>query len=849
MARTHRLAAAAAVLSVLAVPAGASAASIGVTSNADEANPPGCSLREAVESANSNTAVGGCAAGSGADTITLGVGTYTLTLHGTDNNALTGGSGDLDVGDQGVTITGAGANKTIVDGDAADRVFDFVAGTSELRDLTVTRGKTPDGGPGAAATPVGDDSLGGSGESAEGSGPDDGDGGGIRNAGTLTLERVTVSNSQTGAGGTATPAGTAVSNPGGNGGAAVGGAGGSGGDGGGIANEGDGDLIVNDSIVSANVAGNGGEGGGGGQAGGGAVGGTSQSGSGGGGGYGGGIFDGGGPGSSLTISRSVVSGNSAGGGGNGGDGGTGGTGTSSSGAAISGHGGDGGEGGGVFVQEGSMDLSGTTIDGNSAGYGGNGGLGGTAGAGATSSGGRGGNGGAGGGLKTFADNNTIAGSAVVRNQSGYGGDGGAADLGDKRLGGDGGDAGNGGGVDIAGPTQVFSNSTVASNAANGSGNGGTAAAGSGTATPGTGGLGGSGGGVVIENGVPVVTLTHLTIASNNRGAGSTDGSGGGLYHETAPNPPVLVNTIVAGNTSDQCSGTNTDGGHSISFPDPPVAGCSATIHTDPLLGPLGAHGGLTPTMQLLPGSPAIDAAGTGFPCTATDQRGVTRPKGTACDIGAVERSLPVAVTGGTNSIGSKKAGVAGTVGPGGIGATYFFRFGRTAEYGSKTPTASAGASNASVVALATLRGLTPNAVYHYRLFVANPDGTASGIDRTFRTKAMLFPGVKILSSQTTVRDGVARIKLGCPDRTAVQEHCNGTLALSKHVKNTTVGFGRHRFSILPGHTKLVKVNVSKAGRKLLAEHGAQTVKAITRAGDARRGKPKFQARKVTLKTP
>jgi hypothetical protein len=64
--------------------------------------------------------------------------------------------------------------------------------------------------------------------------------------------------------------------------------------------------------------------------------------------------------------------------------------------------------------------------------------------------------------------------------------------------------------------------------------------------------------------------------------------------------------------------------------------------TDPKLGPLADNGGSTETIALLPGSPAIDAVPTadctdtsGNPVT-TDQRGVSRPQGTACDIGAFE---------------------------------------------------------------------------------------------------------------------------------------------------------------------------------------------------------------------
>ena len=62
------------------------------------------------------------------------------------------------------------------------------------------------------------------------------------------------------------------------------------------------------------------------------------------------------------------------------------------------------------------------------------------------------------------------------------------------------------------------------------------------------------------------------------------------------------------------------------------------INTDPMLGPLQDNGGGTPTNAPLYGSPALDAAGLSG-CPATDQRGVPRPQGSACDIGAYEETL------------------------------------------------------------------------------------------------------------------------------------------------------------------------------------------------------------------
>jgi uncharacterized repeat protein (TIGR01451 family) len=62
------------------------------------------------------------------------------------------------------------------------------------------------------------------------------------------------------------------------------------------------------------------------------------------------------------------------------------------------------------------------------------------------------------------------------------------------------------------------------------------------------------------------------------------------------------------------------------------------VSTDPLLGTLQDNGGLTFTHALLPSSQAING-GDNSGCPSTDQRGVPRPQGAACDIGAYELIL------------------------------------------------------------------------------------------------------------------------------------------------------------------------------------------------------------------
>lgn len=129
------------------------------TTNDEYNNGSGCSLREAIRAANTDSEVDGCPAGSGADTIILPAGTYQLTISGSGDDG--GYSGDLDVWSD-LTINGAGASETIVqactsspvdDSGAAciDRVLDIPFGgpsTVNLNDITIRWGRTWVGGGG-----------------------------------------------------------------------------------------------------------------------------------------------------------------------------------------------------------------------------------------------------------------------------------------------------------------------------------------------------------------------------------------------------------------------------------------------------------------------------------------------------------------------------------------------------------------------------------------------------------------------------------------------------------------------------------------------------------------------------
>jgi hypothetical protein len=134
----------------------ASAATIKVETKKDEAGAggtPKCALREAVQAANDNAKFGGCSKGQGADKIVLGRGAYKLSI---DNNLLAtedaNADGDIDVSSR-VTITGKGAAKTAVDGNAQnlnERILHLVENNLTVVGVTLRNAREIDGDGGAA---------------------------------------------------------------------------------------------------------------------------------------------------------------------------------------------------------------------------------------------------------------------------------------------------------------------------------------------------------------------------------------------------------------------------------------------------------------------------------------------------------------------------------------------------------------------------------------------------------------------------------------------------------------------------------------------------------------------------
>jgi CSLREA domain-containing protein len=109
------------------------AVTINVTTSDDEANADGdCLLREAIIAANTDAAVSGCTAGSGADTINIPPGKYVFSLVGAEEEFAA--TGDLDIR-RNVTLLGVGRSSTTIDANGLDRVFELWSVQVTISDL------------------------------------------------------------------------------------------------------------------------------------------------------------------------------------------------------------------------------------------------------------------------------------------------------------------------------------------------------------------------------------------------------------------------------------------------------------------------------------------------------------------------------------------------------------------------------------------------------------------------------------------------------------------------------------------------------------------------------------------
>jgi len=104
-------------------------------------------------------------------------------------------------------------------------------------------------------------------------------------------------------------------------------------------------------------------------------------------------------------------------------------------------------------------------------------------------------------------------------------------------------------------------------------------------------------------------------------------------------------------------------------------------------------------------------------------------------------SGPNAVTGAAQSVTSRSAQIRARINPNNLPTTYYFQYGTSAgDYANWTSVpasedADAGSGGAPELFIAQLGDLAANQTYHYRVVATNSEGTDTGADRSFTTRA------------------------------------------------------------------------------------------------------------------
>lgn len=741
----------------LALPAAAQAAgpsTLNVAQGVTESTSTACSLRDAIAYAN---ATSGAPSSGSNDCASSSYPTGPVTINIPANTAhytLTAGALTI-TGTEAITITGAGASSTVIDGGGTTEVFSIGSGTNvTLNTLEITGGTTGNDGSYPATNGL--------------------NGGGINNSGTLTLNNVTVTGNTTSGGGSNVGGGSfgslgtcAPSNC----------DGGTGGSGGGIYSAPNSTLTINNSTISSNTTGGGGSG---------AFPGTYTSspgysppgGSGGTGGYGAGIYE---SGATVTITNSTISGNTTGNGGtasygsyanySGGMDGSGGT------------GGYGGNGAGIYASgfgTGRIQITGSTITGNTTGAGGQAGEGGCC-LGTTGAGGYGGNGGYGGGVE-ISQAATLTNDTITGNSTGAAGP--ASDYSGGGPGIPGEDAGYAqfgrpstvssttisgnttasyyGGI-YAGAAIVLQNSIVSGNTA-------------------TSGFGNCGGAAIADNGNNVYFGDQSNCPTGGTNESTKDPKLGSLADNGGP---VKTQALQPGSSAIDIAASCPQALDERGVSRPQGAACDA-----------GAYEYAPPAISGVAGAPGSTTTGT---VTAN-----VNPNLSSQDTTVVVKYGPTTAYGSTTTakdIGRGSTAVPYSAALTGLAAGTTYHYAVVATNGDGPTTSADGTFTTTSGQAATASSPT----------TAGPVLTVTVTCNGGDTGAVCSGPITLTSHVTTTGKTV----IGTAARTKHKKHKKHKKAKPKKV-TTVQTVGTSSYSVLTGQSKSVTVTLNKTGQKLLS---------------------------------
>jgi hypothetical protein len=379
----------------------------------------------------------------------------------------------------------------------------------------------------------------------------------------------------------------------------------------------------------------------------------------------------------------------------------------------------------------------------------------------------------------------------------------------------------------------------------------------------------SGGGIAALS-TSLVLLHYSTVTAN------TAPEGGGVF---GADPLAIEGSILAGDSPDECAAAKNAsaagvnilfGSSSCSFSGP------GPLAVDPRLGPLSANGGLGATAPLLHGSPALNAGGRSCPAASAgagqvDERGIGRPQGAGCDLGAFESAAdagialsaapnPAIVDGSLSLTASASnaglealtgvsvtipvpAGASFVSAPAGCGAAFAATTTVTCQLGSLAPGQTKPVSITirpeQLGALVETASVSADQADYNSL---NDSATIASVIATGVTKA--FPPGPTASATLLSRvlavdaHGNFTIRVRCPS--SLGTRCQGAVAiyaargvlpavLARRGSHAVLLARRH-LVVAAGTTKVVRLHLDRAGIRLLKAHRVASARLLLSAG-------------------
>jgi hypothetical protein len=209
--------------------------------------------------------------------------------------------------------------------------------------------------------------------------------------------------------------------------------------------------------------------------------------------------------------------------------------------------------------------------------------------------------------------------------------------------------------------------------------------------------------------------------------------------------------------------------------------------------------------------------------------------GLASAVGVASAAAPAAVTGNVSNLSTTSVRLNGSVDPNNEATSWYFEFGTTTAYGTKTATQNAGSGANPTNVSSNLSGLAVGTFYHYRLVASNASGTTLGADRTFTTQGP--PVVATGAAQNAVGTGATLTGSVNPRGRSTQWYFEYGTSTSYGSKTPTrnAGSGNAAIAVNAALTSLTSgatyhyrlVATNSAGRVNGADASFATVPAVT----------------------